>query len=134
MKKVHIPIGRLFVWRAFNPVKNICILILSCRISIYNYPLITEQLQGTCKNENSRHTGIIQPKCVSPSTYFVSMIINFHVSSSLNNNRQAKLLEPYLYWYIHKMTPKVLRNKLFMVQLLKLSTLSMYVQYPICLH
>ena len=134
MKKVQIPIGRLFVWRAFNPVKNICILILSCRISIYNYPLITEQLQGICKNENSRHTGIIQPKCVSPSTYFVSMIINFHVSSSLNNNRQAKLLEPYLYWYIHKMTPKVLRNKLFMVQLFKLSTLSMYVQYPICLH
>ena len=46
----------------------------------------------------------------------------FHVSSSLNNNRQAKLLEPYLYWYIHKMTSTVLRNKLFMVQLLKLST------------
>ena len=36
----------------------------------------------------------------------------FHFSSSLNNNRQAKLLEPYLYWYIHKKTPTVLRNKL----------------------
>ena len=35
-----------------------------------------KQLQGTCKNKNSRHTGIIQPKFVSPSTYFVFMIIN----------------------------------------------------------
>ena len=56
-------------------LKSIYLFIyLSGRISIYNYPLITEQLQGTCKNEESRHTGIIQPKCVSPSTYFVFMI------------------------------------------------------------
>ena len=128
MKKFKFPLEDFSFGELSSLLKNIYIYIyLSCRISIYNYPLITEQLQGTCKNENTRHTGIIQPKCVSPSTYF-------HVSSSLNNNRQAKLLEPYLCWYIHKMTPKVLRNKLFMVQLLKLSTLSMYVQYPICLH
>ena len=58
----------------------------------------------------------------------------FYVSSSLNDNRQTKLLEPYLYLYVHKTTPTVFRNKLFMVWLLKLSTLSMYVYYPIGLH
>ena len=57
----------------------------------------------------------------------------FHLLS-MTTDKQNYLNLTVLYWYIHKTTPTVLRNKLFMVQLLKLSTLSMYVQYPICLH
>ena len=53
-----------------------CIWEKKLFISIYDYPLITEKLQGPSKNEKSRHTSNIQPKCVSPSTYFVLKIVN----------------------------------------------------------
>ena len=75
-EEVKIPIGggrelSLESFQAYGEKKK-----LSSSFSIYNYPLISEQLQGTCKNENSRRTSIIQPKCVSPGTYFVLTIIH----------------------------------------------------------